>query len=134
MNQSEEQNARKEFEAKAINSALNLKVNPFFPGDAQDIKEKLRAASDFSEDNLLTVLAGAIRLMRLMPTKVFTVAAVKSQCFGHGDYGNVLSICPEGAYGTGDFPPVFMSRESAESYLAKINLGDRKIVELKVLP
>lgn len=49
--------------------------------------------------------------------KLYTFARTKSEYFGHGDYRDVQSIQRSDDGGcTGSFPPVFLSREAAESF------------------
>lgn len=54
-------------------------------------------------------------------TTVYGLAVTESQTYGHGDYGSEEIIKREGSYGTGEFPPLFQSMDSARQWL-----GNRK--------
>jgi hypothetical protein len=60
--------------------------------------------------------------------KIYTIASEVSKCYGHGDYGTEQTICRDGAYGSGSFPPAFKTRESAEDYLKGIEWNYGKVV------
>lgn len=49
--------------------------------------------------------------------KCYGIAQTTHECYGHGDYGNEIRICPLGFYGTEGLPPVFMRREAAEQFV-----------------
>lgn len=49
--------------------------------------------------------------------KVFGIAEKQSVCYGHGDNGSELKICKMGAYGSGDFPPIFLDEEKAAEWI-----------------
>jgi hypothetical protein len=46
--------------------------------------------------------------------KVYTIAHITHECFGHGDFGDQLTICSN-CYER--FPPFFDSREKAQAWL-----------------
>jgi hypothetical protein len=64
----------------------------------------------------------------------YTIAEVKNECFGHGDFSNTATIVGEGGYYNG-FPPLFLSEFDALSYV-EANKREYcykyKIVKLKV--
>ena len=67
-------------------------------------------------------------------SKVYTIATLKNECYGHGDYGNELKICREGAYGAGSFPPIFLNEQLAQEYLDSLKWNhDKRIVELEFI-
>lgn len=67
--------------------------------------------------------------------KIYTIATEVRECYGHGSYGDEQRICREGAYGSGSFPPAFMSKSDAEGYLKSLEWNGGKViveVELKL--
>lgn len=65
-----------------------------------------------------------------MALKIYTVAQERSFP-GHGGGHEEWMICRTGSYGTGDFPPFFMTSEGAETYRSKQpSYPKTKIVEL----
>lgn len=69
-----------------------------------------------------------------IPTIFYTVALETHETYGHGDSGKELRICKLGGYGTGDFPPLFLSREEAEKWrIAQPYFGARsEVVQLNL--
>lgn len=66
--------------------------------------------------------------------KVYTVAHVTHECFGHGDFGDQLTICSN-CYEK--FPPFFDSREKAQQWLKRQQgahefYGEPRLVEFEV--
>lgn len=61
--------------------------------------------------------------------KIYALAKVSNECYGHGDFGNENRICRMGAYGMGEFPPVFTSKEDAERVVKE----DPQFAELVVV-
>jgi hypothetical protein len=53
-----------------------------------------------------------------MKIAIYAIAVERRECYGHGEYGNLLSIEQQGAYGPGPafFHPVFLSKKKAEDY------------------
>jgi hypothetical protein len=75
-----------------------------------------------------------VEVERNKKKKVYTIATLKRECFGHGDYCNELKICQKGPYGTGPFPPVFLNRQLAQDYLDSLRWNhDKQIVELELI-
>ena len=63
---------------------------------------------------------------------VYTLAEKKNVCYGHGDYADELQIRKLEGYGTGDFPPIFLTESEAEKYLLEtIHYTGSQIVKLK---
>jgi hypothetical protein len=61
----------------------------------------------------------------------YTIATKSSECYGHGDYGEELSVRQEGShrdYRFNKFPPLFKSFESAQGYLEGLDFRHRKMV------
>lgn len=65
-------------------------------------------------------------------TTVYTIGVVESYQ-GHGDFHEELVIKRQGAYGTGDWHPVFQDREDAEAYL-KANVPEWHKPRVVALP
>ena len=69
-----------------------------------------------------------------MNEKIYTIAKITSEVYGHGDTGKVLRICGLGAYETWEYPPCFTNIAAAENF--KINLPfeyNYKVVELNLI-
>lgn len=65
--------------------------------------------------------------------KIYAIATESSECYGHGDYGTERKISREGAYGGGNYPPCFRTREEAEAYIAAMEWKHGKhVVELEL--
>lgn len=60
--------------------------------------------------------------------KIYTVGDQTHECYGHGDYGDEIKIQAQGAYGMGDFPPCFTTKEKAQEYIKRLSLNARKVV------
>jgi hypothetical protein len=52
-------------------------------------------------------------------TTVYTIAKSRTECYGHGDFGTEKKVCRMGAWGEGDYPPVFMTEKAARNWLDK---------------
>lgn len=65
--------------------------------------------------------------------KIYTIGTEVSQTYGHGDCGSQTMIQREGFYGSGDFPPCFLTRKFAENYLAEKKTLFGRIVELELI-
>lgn len=59
---------------------------------------------------------------------IWTIASETSECYGHGSYGTEHRITREGAYGSGEFPPCFESKEYAQNYLENLKYKNGKVV------
>jgi hypothetical protein len=68
-----------------------------------------------------------------MKITVYALAVERRECYGHGDYGDLLRIEQQGAYGSGPafFHPLFLSEEKANAYLD--SLGDTIFEEFRVV-
>ena len=73
--------------------------------------------------------------MNLLNT-LYTIAVEQSRCYGHGDYGTETNIVRDGAYGMGEYPPIFEEKKEAEEYrLTKYGNDTRyKVVTLIFKP
>ena len=60
--------------------------------------------------------------------KIYGIAIVSHECYGHGDFGDETQIRRLGAYGSGKFPPFFLKREDAEKYLKSVDSFDRRTI------
>lgn len=68
-----------------------------------------------------------------MPRTLYGFAAENRVCYGHGDFATVDQMSRMGPYGSGEFPPVFETREEAEAWRdAQEPYKRPKIVELRV--
>lgn len=70
-----------------------------------------------------------------MKIAIYAIAIERKECYGHGDYGNILSIEQQGAYGSGPafFHPVFLSKRKAEDYCRSLNsFEETRIVPLEL--
>jgi len=65
-------------------------------------------------------------------SKVFTIASIVSQTYGHGSSGEEQMITKMGGYGTGEFPPVFYSKRDARAFLKKSNIYEGVVVPLEL--
>lgn len=54
---------------------------------------------------------------------LYTVAIARSECHGHGDYSTEEKVCRMGPYGSGEFPPLFRTREEAQRWLDSADSG-----------
>lgn len=59
---------------------------------------------------------------------IYGIAESRRQVYGHGDSGEELMICAEGAYGTGGFPPLFATRVAAQQYADNKKSGATLVV------
>jgi len=65
---------------------------------------------------------------------IFTIAKHTSETYGHGDAGVETRICHEGAYGSGKFPPCFLTWKEAEEYRKEMKYNsDTEVVELQLM-
>lgn len=66
--------------------------------------------------------------------KYYAIAKKTSVTYGHGDFGEELSICQVNPYvGKKDFHPLFENKEDAEDYLSKLKSNTfLVVVELSV--
>jgi hypothetical protein len=68
-----------------------------------------------------------------MAAKVFTLGRKKHNVAGHGDSYSSVVIEREGMYETGDFPPLFPTKEGAVAYAyANKWLGGWIVVEMEL--
>jgi len=77
--------------------------------------------------------------------KVYTIATLKNECFGHGDYRNEFKICQDiiqyhkdpstnQQIGIQTFHPVFKDKILAQNYLDEIKWNSNKrIIELELI-
>ena len=77
--------------------------------------------------------------------KIYTIATLKNECFGHGDYRNELKICQDiiqyhkdpttnQLIGIQTFHPVFADKPLAQTYLDELKWNsDKRIVELEFI-
>ena len=66
--------------------------------------------------------------------KVFTIADIRTECQGHGDYSKVETIRRQGPYETGEFPPVFRSKAQAKAYLKSMQRNEcKEVVEMELI-
>jgi hypothetical protein len=66
--------------------------------------------------------------------KIYTIAEETHECYGHGDYGTELRICKQGGYGTGNFPPLFKTKEKAQEYIKNLKYSTiQKVVEMDLI-
>lgn len=64
--------------------------------------------------------------------KIYAIAYKKSECYGHGDYGDdVVMPIASGYDGSSCNPSVFSNRKDADSYAKKAG-GRAVVVELEV--
>lgn len=54
-----------------------------------------------------------------MAITVYGIAVSERITYGHGDSGEELRIAGVEPYGSGGFPPIFTTREGAESWIAE---------------
>ncbi len=52
-------------------------------------------------------------------TRVYGIALVSRECYGHGDFGDEAKITAFGSYGSGAFPPCFLTKKAAEDYISQ---------------
>lgn len=68
--------------------------------------------------------------------KIYAIATICNETYGHGDVGQELKICQEDAYHTeGKWNPVFEMKEDAEKFLKKMQFKYKRVVveiELKL--
>lgn len=66
--------------------------------------------------------------------KVFGIAQDVSRVYGHGDNGIEDHICRLGAYGSGEFPPLFHTPQAAQAWIDQQpqKWPKLKVVELKL--
>jgi len=66
-------------------------------------------------------------------TTVFGFVTDVHKVYGHGDTGTEQCICRTGSYGTGEFPPLFTTRQAAEDYVkTHSNVAGLTIVPLNL--
>jgi hypothetical protein len=66
--------------------------------------------------------------------KVYGIASEQRRTYGLGDCGVEQVIETTEGYGTGPYPPVFVSREQAERYLTTMRFPKSKhVVELELI-
>lgn len=71
--------------------------------------------------------------------KIYTIGVESHETYGHGDFGTETQIHTLGAYGTGEFPPCFTKRWSAEQWLKNakqdrvLYCGGETVVELELV-
>lgn len=53
-------------------------------------------------------------------SKAYAIARDTSECYGHGSFGTESRICRMGAYGVGEFPPVFTQEKDAFAWVASL--------------
>ena len=69
-----------------------------------------------------------------MKTTIYALGTNKRECYGHGDYGNEVSIRQFGGYSDSAFYPTFATRQLAQEYLDQIPYhGDMVIVPLELI-
>jgi hypothetical protein len=66
--------------------------------------------------------------------KVYGIAQLVSQVYGHGDCGSEQHICRMGPYGSGEFPPLFHTAEAAQVWISQqqVSFPEFKVVELEL--
>ncbi len=65
--------------------------------------------------------------------KIYGIAKTINKVGGHGDTGTEISICRQGQYGSGEFPPFFKIKNEAEKWLKdNVKYEKRIIVELNL--
>ena len=66
--------------------------------------------------------------------KIYGIAKEINKVHGHGDTGTEFSICRQGPYSSGEFPPFFKWKNEAEKWLKdnEIKYGKIIIVELNL--
>ena len=53
-----------------------------------------------------------------MPSlRLYTIGTRRTECMGHGDYQEFVTVRRDGDYGTGGYPPCFASRARAQAHL-----------------
>jgi hypothetical protein len=53
-------------------------------------------------------------------SKAYAIAREASECYGHGSYGTESQICRMGAYGGGEYPPIFTQEKDALAWVAAL--------------
>lgn len=69
--------------------------------------------------------------------KAYIVAKITQETYGQGDTGTETRICRMGGYGSGEFPPAFLSRDGAAEWLKakraeRALFSDAEIVEISI--
>jgi hypothetical protein len=64
--------------------------------------------------------------------KIYIIARMKTQCFGHGDYGSVLTIVTSGDRNNERPLPVFTNKKSAQKYIDDNDIWNADAVEMDV--
>lgn len=66
--------------------------------------------------------------------KVYTIAKITNEVYGHGDAGKETRIVRMGPYGSGKFPPTFASETAAEDYRDELKVPfETVVVELELI-